>query len=327
MTGILISRSLTICMVVLALTVFAAPAAAQTGQIKGKVVDEQNKPVEGATITMQQEGGQNRKYTVRSDRRGEFIQIGIQTGLYSVQADKDKLSQSFQVQVTAGDTKEVNFMLKPGGSGGAMTKEEAEKRVKGIQAKFSQAASLGNEGKYDEAIALYNEVLVDVPQCQECYLNMGAINTRKKDWAAAEEAYKKAIEIKADSPEPYNGLANVYNAQQKFKEAAEASAEAAKRVAATPGGTGGASANILYNQGAIAWNANDFQKAREHFEAAIKADPNHAESHFMLGKVLINLGKLPEAVTEFETYLKIAPNGQNAKEAQSMFDQLKSFRK
>jgi hypothetical protein len=47
----------------------------------------------------------------------------------------------------------------------------------------------------------------------------------------------------------------------------------------------------------------------------------------MLGKVLINLGKLPEAVTEFETYLKIAPNGQNAKEAQSMFDQLKSFRK
>jgi tetratricopeptide (TPR) repeat protein len=327
MMGTLIGRSLTICMVVLALTVFAAPAAAQTGQIKGKVVDEQNKPVEGATITLQQEGGQNRKYTVRSDRRGEFIQIGIQSGMYKVQADKDKLSQAFQVQISAGDTKEVNFMLKPGGMGGAMTKEEAEKRVKGIQAKFSQAAALGNEGKFDEAIALYNEVLVDVPGCQECYLNLGAINTRKKDWAAAEEAYKKAIEVKPDAPEPYNGLANVYNAQQKFKEAAEMSAEAGKRVAATPGGGGGASANILYNQGAIAWNANDFQKAREHFEAAIKADPNHAESHFMLGKVLINLGKLPEAVTEFETYLKIAPTGQNAKEAQSMFDQLKSFRK
>jgi tetratricopeptide (TPR) repeat protein len=326
MTGTLIGRSLTICMVVLALTVFAAPAAAQTGQVKGKVVDEQNKPVEGATITIQQQGGQNRKYQVKSDRRGDFIQIGITPGDYVVQADKDKLSQAFTVKIGGGDAKEVNFNLKPGGAGGAMTKEEAEKRVKGIQAKFSQAAALGNEGKFDEAIAMYNEVIADVPQCQECYLNLGAINTRKKDWPAAEAAYKKAIEIKPDAPDPYNGLANVYNAQQKFKEAAEMSAEAGKRVAATPGAVG-ASANILYNQGAIAWNANDFAKAREHFEAAIKADPNHAESHFMLGKVLINLGKLGEAATEFETYLKIAPNGQSAKEAQSMFDQLKSFRK
>lgn len=327
MTGTRISQLLTIGAVVLALAGFAMPALAQTGQVKGKVVDAQNNPVEGATITIRQEGGQNRKYQVKSDRRGEFIQIGVSPGQYTVQAEKDKLSQAFAVTVSAGDTREVSFVLKPGGAGGAMSKEEAEKRVAGIKAKFSQAATLGNDGKYDEAIALYNEVIVDVPQCQECYLNLGAIHTRKKDWPAAEAAYKKAIEIKPDSPEPYNGLANVYNAQQKFKEASEASAEAGKRVAAAPGGGGGASANILYNQGAIAWNANDFQKAKEHFEGAIKADPNHAEAHFMLGKVLINLGKLGEAATEFETYLKIAPSGQNAKEAQSMFDQLKSFRK
>jgi tetratricopeptide (TPR) repeat protein len=326
MSGTRISQLLTIGAVVLALAGFATPALAQTGQVKGKVVDAQNKPVEGATITIQQEGGQSRKYQVKSDRRGEFIQIGVTPGNYSVQADKDKLSQAFSVTVSAGDTREVSFILKPGG-GATMSKEEAEKRVAGIKAKFSQAAALGNEGKYDEAIVLYNEVIAEVPQCQDCFLNLGAINTRKKDWPAAEAAYKKAIEVKPDAPEPYNGLANVYNAQQKFKEASEASAEAGKRVAAAPGGGGGASANILYNQGAIAWNANDFQKAKEHFEAAIKADPNHAESHFMLGKVLINLGKLAEAATEFETYLKVAPTGQNAKEAQSMFDQLKSFRK
>ena len=47
----------------------------------------------------------------------------------------------------------------------------------------------------------------------------------------------------------------------------------------------------------------------------------------MLGKVYINLGKLAEAVTEFETYLKLAPNGPNAKEAQTNFEALKSYRK
>lgn len=322
MTGTRISRSLTICAIVFALAAFATPALAQTGQIKGKVTDAQNKPVEGAIITMQEEpGGQNRKYTTKTDRNGEYIQIGIQSGIYSVQADKDKLSQAFQVRI-AGDAKEVNFNLKPGAGG--MSKEDMEKRVEGIKGKFSQAATLGNDGKYDEAIALYNEVLVDVPACQECYINIGAIHTRKKDWPAAEAAYRKAIELKADEPEPYNGLANVYNAQQKFKEAAEASAEASKRMAAAPGGAG-ASANILYNQGAIAWNANDFPKAKEHFEAAVKADPNYAEAHFMLGKVNLNLGKLPEAMASFQSYVKVAPTGQNAKEAQTFIDQLKGI--
>jgi tetratricopeptide (TPR) repeat protein len=322
MTGTRISRSPAICAIAVAFTAFAAPAFAQTGQVKGKVVDAQNKPVEGATITMQQEAGQNRKYVTKSDRNGEFTQIGITPGAYTVQADKDKLSQAFQVRVNVGDAKEVNFVLKPGAGG--MTKEEAEKRVAGIQAKFAQAASLGNEGKFDEAIELYNQVIADFPACHECYINIGAIHTRKKDWPAAEAAYKKAIELKADAPEPYNGLANLYNAQQKFKEAAEMSAEAGKRMAAVPGGTG-ASANILYNQGAIAWNANDFPKAKEHFEAAIKADPNYAEAHFMLGKVLLNLGKLAESMAAFQTYLKVAPSGPNAKEAQSNITQLKTI--
>ena len=322
MTGTRVSRSFALCAIAVALSTFAAPAFAQTGQLKGKVVDAQNKPVEGAIITMQQEGGQNRKYVTKSDRNGEFIQIGIAPGAYSIQADKDKLSQAFQVRVGAADTKEVNFVLKPGSGG--MSKEEAEKRVAGIQAKFAKAAGLGNEGKFDEAIELYNQVIADIPTCHECYINIGSIHTRKKDWAAAEAAYKKAIDLKGDAPEPYNGLANVYNAQQKFKEAAEMSAEAGKRMAAIPGGTGG-NANILYNQGAIAWNANDFPKAKEHFEAAIKADPNYAEAHFMLGKVLLNLGKLAESMASFQTYVKIAPDGPNAKEAQSNITQLKAI--
>ena len=58
--------------------------------------------------------------------------------------------------------------------------------------------------------------------------DIGDIYMKKKDYDNAEVAYKKAIEIKPDSAEAYMGLANVYNVQKKFDQAAEAGAQAQK---------------------------------------------------------------------------------------------------
>jgi len=301
----------------------AVPAFAQTGQLKGKVVDSQNKPVNDAKITMLAVET-NRKFETKTNNNGEWRQIGLAPGNYSVTADKNGMSQSFNVRLGI-ETKEVNFSLAPGAAGGQVSPEQAKKeaaRVEGLKAAFAQGADLTNAGKYDEAIAKFNEVLAQVPKCSECYVNIGAIQSRKQDWTKAEEAYKKAIEANPDAVEPYNGLANVYNAQKKFKEAQAMSAEASKRGGAT---AGGGNAEALYNQGVIAWNANDFPKAQELFTAAIKADEKHAESHFMLGQAYLNLGKLPEAAKEFETYTKIAPDGPNAEKAKSNYEMLKQY--
>ena len=89
--------------------------------------------------------------------------------------------------------------------------------------------------------------------------------------------------------------------------AAAASAKAAELSVAS---RGGGNADSLYSAGVGLWNANKFPEAGSTFEAAIKANPNHADSHFMLGKVNLNLGKLKEAAGEFETYLKLAADRQ-----------------
>lgn len=318
-----ISRVAIVGALVLSLVALAAPVFAQGGTLRGKVIDAQNKPVEGAKITMVHVET-NRKFETKTDNKGEWRQIGLSPGNYSVTAEKDKLTQTFEVRVGL-DTKEVNFALQPGGAGGQMTAEQAKKeaeRVEGIKTAFKEGADLTNAGKLDEAIAKFEQVLVDVPKCVECHVNLGAIHSRKQDWAKAEEHYKKALELNPESVESYNGLANVYNAQKKFKEAQAISAEGAKVAGA--GGAGG-SADSLYNQGVIAWNANDFAKAGELFSAAVKADEKHAEAHFMLGQSNLNLGKLPEAAKEFETYLKLAPSGPNAEKAKSFYDSLKQY--
>ncbi|MBA2305541.1 MAG: tetratricopeptide repeat protein [Acidobacteria bacterium] len=311
-----------VSVLVLSLVALAAPAFAQSGQLKGKVVDAQNKALSEAKITMLA-AETNRKYETKTDSKGEWRQIGLPPGPYTVTAEKDKLSQTFEVRVGL-DTKEVNFSLQAG-SGGQMSAEQAKKeaeRVEGIKAAFAQGAELTNAGKYDEAIAKFTEVLASAPKCAECYVNLGAIYSRKQDWAKAEESYKKALEVNPESAESYNGLANAYNAQKKFTEAQAMNAEATKRMTAA-GGPGNADA--FYNQGVIAWNGNDFPKAQELFAAAVKANDKHAEAHFMLGQTNLNLGKLPEAAKEFETYLKIAPTGPSAEKAKANFEMLKQY--
>jgi len=221
---------------------------------------------------------------------------------------------------------EVNLTLTKGGmSTEGMSKEDrakAEAKVAGLKAAYAEAAQLTNAGKFDEAIVKFNEVLTGVPKCTECYLGIGMANAGKKDYTASEAAYKKALEIDPNSADAYNGLATIYNDQKKFAEAKEMSAEATKRMTA---GGGAGSADTLYNAGVISWNANDFAKAQEQFAAAVAANPNHAESHFMLGQCNLNLGKLPEAAKEFEAYMKIAPTGPNAEKAKSNFEMLKAY--
>lgn len=329
MVGALISRRLrltgAVAAVFLGVALWAAPASAQTGQVKGKVVDAKNQPVEGAQVTIEMTEGMSRKYEVKTNRRGEFIQIGLQPGQYKITAAKDGMSQSFPQRIGL-DMAEVNFTLKPGSAADMSDAERKrlEARNAAIRTAFDDGVKLGNEGKYDEAIAKFNEVLVALPKCTECYANIGEFHARKKEYEQAEASYKKALEVNPAFAPAYSGLATLYNQQKKFKEAQEMSALATKHSAASGGSV---SAETLFNQGAISWNANNFPDAQEKFEAAVKTRPDYADAHFMLGKVYINLGKLAEAVTEFETYLKLAPTGQYAKEAQTNFDALKSFRK
>lgn len=320
----IVARALAICAMVLGLAAFAAPASAQTGQVKGKITDAENKPVEGAKVTIQMLDN-NSKFELKTKKNGEFMQIGLQPGQYKITAEKDGLSASRTTKISL-DMAEVNLTLSKGGaSTEGMSKEDrakAEAKVAGLKTAYTEAAQLTNAGKFDEAIVKFNEVLTAVPKCTECYLGIAMANAGKKDYTASEAAYKKALEIDPNSADAYNGLATIYNDQKKFAEAKEMSAEAMKR--ATAGG-GAGSADTLYNGGVISWNANDFAKAQEQFAAAVAANPNHAESHFMLGQCNLNLGKLPEAAKEFETYMKIAPTGPNAEKAKSNFEMLKAY--
>ena len=82
----LIRRALMPSLLVLGLAVVSSPALAQTGQVKGKVVDAKTQPVEKAQVTIEATDGMGRKFNVTTNRRGEYVQIGLLPGQYKITA-------------------------------------------------------------------------------------------------------------------------------------------------------------------------------------------------------------------------------------------------
>ncbi|HVZ21375.1 MAG TPA: tetratricopeptide repeat protein [Vicinamibacterales bacterium] len=297
------------------LTLAAAPALAQS-IVRGKVVDAQNKPVDGATISIESVDT-GRKVQTKTDKKGEFMQIGLQTGNYKVTASKDKVGTDTKpARISQGSPTELAFTLAPAGAAAPDNKEAAA-----IQAAAQAGVDALNAGNYDEAIAKFNEVVAKVPTCGDCYAHIGSAYMAKKQYDDAETAFKKSVEIKP-SADAYNGLANLYNTQKKFDLAADASSKAAQLSAGTPGG-GGAEAS--YNQGVIFFNSQKFADAKTAFEAAVKADPNMALAHYQLGMTALNLGQIPQAVESLQTYLKLDPNGPKAAEVKAALPALEQM--
>jgi tetratricopeptide (TPR) repeat protein len=291
--------------------VSVAPALAQS-QIRGKVLDAQGKPVEGATVTFEQQGTSAKRDT-KTDRKGEFMQIGLPSGTWKVTAAKEGVGTATTTgQLTMSRPVDLQLTLAAAAAGGLAGAAPADaKAAAELKANADAAAAALQAGKYDEAVVQLQSLVTKVPTCGDCYTSMGNAYAAQKQYTEAEAAYKKAVEIKP-SGDAYSGLMKIYNDQKKFDLAAEASANAAKYGAA--GAAGGGNAEGAYNQGVVLFNAGKFAEAKAQFEAATKADPNMALAHYYLGMASLNTGDIPMAATALETYLKVAPDGDKAAE-------------
>ena len=290
----------------------AAPALAQSTMVRGKVIDAKKEGIANVQIIVESMGGSGRKLTTKTDKKGEFVQLLTESGPYRITATDPKIgSASADTRVVLGKVSEMTIVLVPSTAANDSAKAAELKKV------FEEGVSASRGSQHDLAIEKFNAALAISPACFDCQFNIGVALMAKKDEKAAEEAWKKALEMKPDYAEALNALSTLYNNQKRFDEAAAMSAKAA-----TAGG-GAGSADATFNQGIILWNQGKIAEAKVKFEETIKMNATHADAHYQLGMAMLNEGKLAEAVTEFETYVKLAPEGQYATQAKGMIAQLK----
>ena len=310
-------RKLHAAVIAAALVFGLAPAAlAQTGMLKGRVTDGEGKALQDVPVVIEFADGVTRKFEVKTDRRGDFIQIGLAPGNYRVTVTHKELgTQTQQSRVRLGATAEANFKMVPGAGG---VDPAAAKKAAELKKLFEEGVAASQANNHDLAIEKFNAAAAAVPNCYDCYYNIGFAQMQKKDEKQAEAAWLKSLELKADYAEALNALATLYNNQKRFDEAAAMGAKAA-----AAGGGGGGGADAVYNQGIILWNQGKIADAKLKFEEALKANPSHPESNYQLGMALLNEGNVAGAITSFEKYLSLAPTGQYAAQAKGMLAQLK----
>src|SRR5687768_17586002 len=76
------------------LSAAAAPAFAQMGSLRGKVVDTEGKPVADAEVVFEYVGGYSLKMTAKTNARGEWVRSGMQAtseGYWNITVTKDSL--------------------------------------------------------------------------------------------------------------------------------------------------------------------------------------------------------------------------------------------
>ena len=303
----------------------AVPAAAQGGQIRGRILDAEGEGVDGANITIEEQGT-GRQWNVKSDRRGEFTQIGLRSGTYMLTASKDGVgAASGTTQVSMSQPGSPELRLTPAGVNAATDPDALAKNAV-IQEAFNAGVAANAAGNLEEAIAKFTEAATVSGTCAECYYNIGVIYADQKKYPEAETAYKQAVEAKADYADAYNGLANVYNAQRKFDLAGEASAKAAELSGAGLLGGGGGDADTLARQAMILFNSGKTVEAKPIAQQAISLDANNADAHFILGMILLTENPA-QAKTELESYLRLTADqsGQNAATAKALIPELEKM--
>jgi tetratricopeptide (TPR) repeat protein len=307
------NRALAAAGLLLGVALLATPVQAQTGSARGKVVDAQGQPVVDAKVTIEFKGGINRKFETKSNKKGEWMQVGLQPGQYAFTASKEGLAPAMvELRIGLGEPTQVpDFQLAPPKAGQPGGPNSAEM----LRKSFAAAVELQNAGKDDEALAAYTKIMESAPDLPEVHYNVAMIHQAKGDNAAAEASLQKALELRVDYADATAALAKLYQATGRGD-------QALALMEKTAGNT--SDARGQYNRGLVLMQAQKTEEAAKAFEAATAADPTLADAWYWMGSQYLNLGRMDDAVKAYEKYLALKPgNPQQEAAAQGLLDALK----
>ena len=174
---------------------------------------------------------------------------------------------------------------------------------------LKNGVSLYEKEKYAEAIKQYEKISKTDPKFLDGqYEKAMALSTlEKKDELKAffEDLYNK--NLMQEFPSLYTLYGSFLSDQKDYEQAEKIFKEGEKYLPD--------SSSFLYNFAILYVRKDETQKSVELLEHIITINPNHASSHYLLGALALDNGKITQATLALLSYLIIAPKGHYAEKA------------
>jgi len=290
------------------------------GRIGGVVIDLEDKPIEGAKLSLVSSQNENLKFEATTNKKGEWSFIGLGTGNWDLTAiaagymPQTKALYVSQLSVNPKVTVKMQKLTKA--SSGIVADETTfELLEKGNQAY--------KEAKYDEAMALYEQFLEKNPNLYQIQVSIADCWREKGDFEKSIEIYNKVLEqAKTDaalgkemSAKSLAGIGNCYLKQNKLKEAQDFFKQSIENSPKDE--------ILAYNVGEIFFSNQGLDEALKYFELAAQIRPEWPDPYLKLGYVYLNKADNPKAIENFEKFLKLEPEGERAALARDILNVIK----
>jgi tetratricopeptide (TPR) repeat protein len=317
------SMLLRIGMVGLAAMLIAGPALAQAGRgiarMSGFVLDKQGNPIPSATVkaTFTQAGGAT--FETATDKKGEWGLMGVGTGTWNVTATaKGYLPVTVSCYVRQLDkNSKLTIKMDREAKGSGIVQDEATFQV------LEQGNQFFKDGKYETAIAMYEEFLGKNPGAYQVLLNIGDCYREKGEYDKAIETYNKLLDqAKADpgmgKTMGAKALAAVGLCYLKQNKLADSQDYFKKSIEMAP-----QDENLPYNVAEIYFSNQQIDEAIRYFEMAIQIKPEWADPYLKLAYAYLNKGEMAKAAENLEKFIKLEPDTERTVQAKNILGTIK----
>lgn len=303
---------LNVLILTLVVTSLATSSLATTGRLQVKVKDENGDPLPKTRVTVTI-SATNRAYDLDTNKRGAGIFQGLPSGEVIVRFERD----GYQIY-------ETNALIEAG----AMPVVEAELLLRAVAPQRSaeeQAAQDAIE-HYNRAVGLYKgsdrdgaeaavrKALELDPGLAPAHVLAARLAADGGDLSTAADAYVQAWKIARD-PAVLPQLIQALELAGRSEEAASYARSAQTNLAAT-------SPEALYDMAVVRINQGDETGAGEILDQLLGKSPDFAPAVYQRGLIRLQSGQTEDALSDFQHYVAIAPDGEFAADARSFVEAL-----
>lgn len=279
-----------------------------TGAVDGVIKDAATgQLLEGVRITLVYSKSESMNYSLVSDKKGRFYKSGLVPGAYRLTFEKEGyVPQSGSIRSIPGEATPVDVRMEPGSgtAGGGIS----------LGKLISGGSGLLSAGKFDEAVATFNDAIAKAPSEAVLYYYRGFALERSGKNDPALEDYGKAIELKPDFILPLTRSGIILGKKREFGKASEFYRRAVELNGRDP--------ETFYNYGVCLISTGKKEEARGAFEKLLALDPYYSDGYYQLGLILLGSGDSAGAKTLFQKFVELDPDSPNAALAKEILKSL-----